>query len=207
MRLGVGSSTKRNCDGEPVKVRGSLPAGSPTSPSKSLRFCGKAIRVFERELLEGKSFKCGCFAQDRVGDWWLCVSVAHSVEQTLAPNEVVGIDLGLRETAATNDEDRLEAGHFYRNIEHKIAQAQRRGHKRQATRLHRQAARRRRDALHKFSTKIVKLYQNVLIGNVSSLKLIKTRMAKSVLDSGWGILRNAADVQGPLGRQKCIDSQ
>jgi putative transposase len=163
---------------------------------KSLRFCGKAIRVFERELLEGKSFKCGCFAQDRVGDWWLCVSVAHSVEQTLAPNEAVGIDLGLRETAATNDEDRLEAGHFYRNIEHKIAQAQRRGHKRQATRLHRQAARRRRDALHKFSTKIVKLYQNVLIGNVSSLKLIKTRMAKSVLDSGWGILRTQLMYKG-----------
>jgi len=44
-----------------------------------------------------------------------------------------------------------EAARFYRNIEQKIAQAQRRGHKRQAKRLHRTAARRRRDALHKFS--------------------------------------------------------
>ena len=27
------------------------------------------------------------------------------------------------------------------------------------------------------------------MGDVSSLKLVRTRMAKSVLDSGWGILR------------------
>jgi putative transposase len=28
------------------------------------------------------------------------------------------------------------------------------------------------------------------VGDVSSLKLVKTRMAKSVLDSGWGLLKN-----------------
>jgi IS605 OrfB family transposase len=163
---------------------------------KSLRFCGKSIRVFERELLEGKSLKSGCFSQDAVGDWWLCVPVAHTVEQTVAPHEVVGIDLGLRETAATSDGDKLEAGRFYRNSEPKIAQAQRRGHPRQAKRLHRQAARRRRDALHKFSTMMVRSYQNIVIGDVSSLKLIKTPMAKSVLDSGWGILRTQLQVKG-----------
>jgi IS605 OrfB family transposase len=83
----------------------------------------------------------------------------------------------------------LEAGHFYRNIEHKIAQAQRRAHKRQAKRLHRRAARRRKEALHQFSRKIVDSYQSIVIGDVSSRKLVKTPMAKSVLDSGWGILR------------------
>jgi IS605 OrfB family transposase len=154
-----------------------------------LRFCGKSIRVFEQALLEGKSWKSGCFAQDAVGDWWLCMPVEYSVEQTVAPNEAVGLDLGLRETAATSDGDKLEAGHFYRNIEHKIAQAQRRAHKRQAKRLHRRAARRRKEALHRFSRKLVDSYQNIVIGDVSSLKLVKTPMAKSVLDSGWGILR------------------
>jgi putative transposase len=38
--------------------------------------------------------------------------------------------------------------------------------------------------------------QAALIGNVSSLKLIKTRMAKSVLDSGWGILRTQLMYKG-----------
>jgi hypothetical protein len=35
-------------------------------------------------------------------------------------------------------------------VEAELAQAQRRGHRRQAKRLHRKAARRRADALHKF---------------------------------------------------------
>jgi putative transposase len=90
----------------------------------------------------------------------------------------------LKDTAATSDGERLEAGHFYRDIEQKIARAQRRGHKRQAKRLHRTAARRRKDALHKFSTKIVDRYQRIFVGDVSSAKLVKTRMAKSVLDAG-----------------------
>jgi hypothetical protein len=30
-------------------------------------------------------------------------------------------------------------------------------------------------------------YQNVVVGDLSSLKLAKTRMARSVLDSGWGM--------------------
>ncbi len=163
---------------EQLKVRG-----------KCLRFCGKSIRVFESELLQGKTLKSGCFAQDAVGDWWLCVAVEWRIEMTYAPNEAVGLDLGLRETAATSDGDKLEAGRFYRLMEQKIAQAQRRGHKRQAKRLHRRAARRRKDALHKFSRKIVDAYQNIVVGDVSSRKLVKTPMAKSVLDSGWGILR------------------
>ncbi|HEY2682477.1 MAG TPA: transposase, partial [Steroidobacteraceae bacterium] len=153
---------------------------------KSLRFCGKAIRVFEQASLEGKPWKSGCFAQDAVGDWWLCMPVEIQTEETIAPQEAVGLDLGLKDTVATSDGAKLEAGRFYRRIEQKIAQAQRRGHKRQAKRFHRQAARRRKDALHKFSSQIVRTYQTIVVGDVSSLQLAKTRMAKSVLDAGWG---------------------
>jgi len=156
---------------------------------KSLRFSGKSIRVFERALLEGKAWKCGCFAEDAVGDWWLCLPVECPAVHTTAANEDVGLDLGLKDTVATSDGDKLRAGHFYRNIEHQIAQAQRRGHKRQAKRLHRRAARRRKDALHKFSRRIVDSYQTIYIGDVSSRKLAKTPMAKSVLDAGWGLLK------------------
>jgi IS605 OrfB family transposase len=45
------------------------------------------------------------------------------------------------------------------------------------------------DVLHVFSRKIVDRYQHIVVGDVSSLKLVKTRMAKSVLDSGWGMLK------------------
>src|ERR1700738_1356352 len=44
---------------------------------KSLRFSGKAFRVFDQALLDGVAWKCGCFAQDAVGDWWLCLPVGR----------------------------------------------------------------------------------------------------------------------------------
>jgi putative transposase len=157
--------------------------------TKSLRFSGKAIRVFQPELLHGVMWKTGCFAQDAVGDWWLCLPVELRVERCEATNDEVGLDLGLKTTVATDDSDKLEAGHFYRSIEQQIAQAQQRGHKRQAKRLHRTAARRRKDALHQFSRRIVDKYQNIFVGDVSSTQLVKTRMAKSVLDAGWGMLK------------------
>ena len=163
---------------------------------KSLRFSGKAFRVFERELLEGATWKCGCFAQDSVGDWWLCLPVAVETSQQAAPKKEVGIDLGLEHIATTSDGEKLFARNFYRNIEKKIAAAQRRGHKRQAKRLHRTAARRRKAALHRFSTELVEQYQNIVIGDVSSRKLVKTRMAKSVLDAGWGILKTQLQYKG-----------
>jgi IS605 OrfB family transposase len=163
---------------------------------KSLRFSGKAIRVFERELLEGARWKSGCFAQDAVGDWWLCLPVERVIVPSVARNDEVGLDLGLKDTVATSDGEELEAGRFYRDIERKIAQAQRRGHKRQAKRLHRTAARRRKDALHQYSRKIVNRYQSILVGDVSSRKLVKTRMAKSVLDAGWGMLKTLLQYKG-----------
>jgi putative transposase len=120
----------------------------------SLRFSGKTFWVFERHLLEGVTWKSGCFTEDSVGDWYLCLPVAYEVIATAAPQESVGLDLGLKITLATSDGEKLEAGQFYRQIELKIAQAQRRGHKRQAQRLHRRAARRRKDALQMRGTRL-----------------------------------------------------
>jgi IS605 OrfB family transposase len=158
-----------------------------------LRFAGKCFRVFERERLDGVQWQAGCFAQDAVGDWWLCLPVKMQIEQAVAPLEAVGIDLGLKDIAATSDGERLTAGRWTHGYAHKLASAQRRGHKLQAKRIHRKAARCRADALHKFSRQIVDRYQNIVVGDVSSLKLVQTRMAKSVLDSGWGMLKRFLD--------------
>jgi IS605 OrfB family transposase len=190
LRWRVSKGSKRSLGWVPFK------AAQLKLKGKCLRFSGKAFRVFEKERLEGVRWKSGCFAQDAVGDWWLCVPVEFAVAQIPAPKLDVGIDLGLKTTAATSDGAKLEAGRFYRAIEQKIAQAQRRGHRDQAKRLHRTAARRRQDALHKFSSEIVKEYQTIYIGDVSSLKLAKTPMAKSVLDAGWGMLKAQLQYKG-----------
>jgi putative transposase len=190
LRWRVSGGSKRSLGWVPFK------AAQLKRKGKYLRFSGKALRVFEQELLQGCQWGCGCFAQDALGDWWLCLPVERSVAQAPATSQAVGIDLGLKSMATTSDGEKLVAGQFYRGIEQKIAMAQRRGHKRQAKRWHRKASRRRRDALHKFSRKIVERYQTILIGDVSSLKLVKTRMAKSVLDAGWGMLKTQLQYKG-----------
>jgi IS605 OrfB family transposase len=190
LRWRVSKGSKRSLGWVPFK------ATQLKRKGKTLRFSGKAFRVFEREHLERAVWRSGCFAQDVVGDWWLCLPVKQAVERVTAAKEAVGLDLGLKNTVATSDGEKLQAGHFYRSIEQKIAGAQRRGHKHQAKRLHRTAARRRKDALHKFSRKIVDEYQKIKIGDVSSVKLAKTRMAKSVLDAGWGMLKTQLQYKG-----------
>ena len=190
LRWRVSRGARRSLGWVPFK------AASLKRRGKALRLCGKTFRVFEAHRLEGIQWRQGCFAQDAVGDWWLCLPVDYTSEASVAPKESVGIDLGLKDTAVTSEGERLECGRFYRGLEAKIAQAQRHGHRRQAKRLHRRAARRRADALHKFSRKIVNQYQYMVVGDVSSQKLVKTRMAKSVLDAGWCMLKRMLQYKG-----------
>jgi putative transposase len=154
-----------------------------------VRFCGKHLRVFERARLEQVKWRDGCFAQDAVGDWWLCLPVQVDMREGATAGKAVGIDLGLKDVAVTSDGERLEAGRWTERYAQRLAQAQCRAHRQSARRIHRKIARCRSDALHKFSRSVVERYQRIVIGDVSSPTLARTRMAKAVLDAGWGRLR------------------
>lgn len=167
-----------------------------THKNGSVMFAGRRFRVFDSYGLSRFRFRAGSFAQNALGEWFLNVSVVVAESAREIPSRAIGIDLGLKDIAITSEGGSLPAGRWYRGIEHKVAQAQRRGHKRQAKRFQRDAANRRKDALHKFSTAMVRDYGAIYIGDVSSLKLAKTRMAKSVLDSGWGMLKTMLQYKG-----------
>jgi putative transposase len=166
-----------------------------------LRFMGKAFRVFEQAALlayrdAGCKFGGGSFAQNSLGEWFLNVSVeVAQAAESAAPMEAVGIDLGLKAVATTSDGEVLAAARFFRDSEARIAQAVRRGHKKQAKRLHAKAANRRKDALHKFTSEIVKQYQAIYVGDVSAPRLARP-FGKAVLDSGWGMLRTQLQYKG-----------
>ena len=198
LRWRVSRGARRSLGWVPFK------AASLKRRGNALRFAGKTFRIFNREYLGDHKFRDGCFSQDACGDWWLCVPVHIAAETVSALKESVGIDLGLKTVATTSDGEKLEAGRWTHRFAGKLACAQRRGHKHQAKRIHRKAARCRADALHKFSRKIVDSYQNVIVGDVSSLKLAKTRMAKSVLDSGWGMLKAQLQYKGEYAG-RCVE--
>lgn len=183
LRWRVSRGSRRSLGWIPFK------AASLRRKGACVRFCGKHLRVFERARLEQVKWRDGCFAQDAVGDWWLCLPVQVPIQESVAPVEAVGIDLGLKTVAVTSEGDRLEAGRWTERYAVKLARAQRRAHRRTARRIHRKIARCRSDALHKFSRFVVKRYQRIVVGDVSSPKLARTRMAKAVLDAGWGRLR------------------
>jgi putative transposase len=48
-------------------------AASLKRKGHALRFCGKTLRIFERQRLEKVTWQQGRFAQDAVGHWWLCL--------------------------------------------------------------------------------------------------------------------------------------
>ena len=78
-------------------------------------------------------------------------------------------------------------------MENKLAKAQRANKKRQVKTIHAKVKNQRADTNHKFSTKLVKENALIVVGNVSSSKLAKTKMAKSVLDAGWYQLKQQLD--------------
>ena len=111
-------------------------------------------------------------------------------ESDVASISKVGIDLGLKDLATCSDGTKVAMPRFARKTEEKIATAQRAKKKRQVKSLHAKVASQRKDYLHKASSKISKEHGLIVIGDVSSSKLAKTWMAKSVLDAGWADLKN-----------------
>ena len=149
---------------------------------------GHYFKVWDSYGLSQYTFRSGSFNEDARGRWYFNVAVEVDVVMPKG-QDCIGIDLGLKDTATCSDGTKLGAGRFYRGLEEKLAIAQRAKNKTQVKTIHAKIANRRKDALHKFSRELVNRCGEIYVGNVSSLKLVKTKMAKSVLDAGWGQLK------------------
>lgn len=150
-------------------------------------FAGHWFRVWDSYGLSGTTFRAGCFCEDARGRWYFCAAVTVPVQPT-AGQDVIGIDLGLKTTATCSDGTALD-GRNYRDLEPKLAVAQRAGKKKRVQAIHAKITNRRKDAAHKFSRALVNRCGEIYVGNVSPSKLTKTNMAKSVNDAGWASLK------------------
>jgi IS605 OrfB family transposase len=141
-----------------------------------------------RDMPPGVKIGAGSFNQDGRGRWYINCPVEVATADS-APVTRVGIDLGLHDMATLSTGEKIEAPQFYRKSESALANAQRRRKTKRAKAIAAKVANRRRDFLHKESAKIAKEYGLVVVGDVSPSKLVKTNMAKSVLDAGWSDFR------------------
>jgi transposase len=151
----------------------------------AFRFAGNTFRVFNSRALPEGTIRDGTnFSRDRRGNWFLNIVVDVDVPAHVRqPVHGVGIDLGLKDFATLSTGEKIEAQRSYRDMEQALAMAQRAGKKRRVLAIHAKVARRRADFHHKLSTRIVREFDYIAVGNVNAAALAKTSMAKSVLDA------------------------
>jgi IS605 OrfB family transposase len=157
-----------------------------------VRFADKWLSLWDSYGLGAYRIRAGNFCEDARGRRYLNACVAVTVTEPSdrsAMNREVGIDLGLKDLAATSSGEKLSAPQFYRGHEARLASAQRAGKKCRVRAIHAKIANRRKDSLHQFSTRLVREHDTIFVGNVNVGALVKTPYAKSVLDAGWSAFR------------------
>jgi IS605 OrfB family transposase len=179
------------CSGGAKKALGWIPfkSGAAKWVNGQVRYAGFYFKVWDSYGLSKFAFRSGCFSQDSRGRWYFNIVIQIKTVARQADGGQVGIDLGLKTTATCSNGECLARQDCYRNLELKLGKAQRAKDKKRVKAIHAKIKNTRKDAIHKFTNKIVKENSLIIVGNVSSQKLAKTKMAKSVLDAGWFMLK------------------
>lgn len=152
-----------------------------------LKYAGHFFSLWDSYGLADYELRSGSFNQDARGRWYVNIVVQVGVKPSKG-TATIGIDLGLKTAITVSDGKTLE-GRLFRAAEERLAVAQRAGKKRQARTIHAKVKNQRKDALHKFSTALVSQSGTIFVGDVSSAKLVKTKMAKSTHDAGWSMFK------------------
>ena len=117
----------------------------------------------------------------------------------------VGIDLGLKNQMSCSDGVVYSRTNLTRHHEDALAMAQRAGKKKRVKTIQAKIAHTRTDWTHKATTDIARRAKLIIIGDVSSMKLIKTRFAKSTYDAAWGIARSQLHYKAIRLAGVCVD--
>ena len=145
------------------------------------------FKVWDSYGLSQYKFKSCSFNEDARGRWYFNAVVEIEAEQSKGKSSVA-IDLGCEE-AATDSNGQGVTGRQYRKLESHLGLAQRANKKQRVKAVHAKIKNRRSDDLHKYSRKLVNENAAIFVGNVNPQAMTKTKMAKSVLDAGWGMLK------------------
>ena len=171
-------SRKRSLGWVPFKASGVKINGD------SITYGGRTFRFWLSRPIEG-TVRLGSFAQDSKGNWSVNLVLEEADKGRIKTGHEVGIDLGLKTIATLSDGVELSRENLTKQFEVQLAKAQRARKKKRITSIHAKIKNKRKDWNHKATTQLVREYDRIMVGNVSSKKLMKTRMAKSVADAGW----------------------
>lgn len=153
-----------------------------------VRYKQRTYRLWLGERPIPATAKAGCFVEDARGRWYISLQV--EAPEASAGTSEVGIDLGLVTLAACSDGTKIENRRVLNRYAERLAIAQRAGNKSRARAIHAKIANVRKDFLHKATTDLVRNNRLIVVGNVNSARMAKTRFAKSALDASWSSFRS-----------------
>ncbi|MEU4491690.1 RNA-guided endonuclease TnpB family protein [Streptomyces purpurascens] len=157
---------------------------------------------WSRPLPRGAQPTTVTVSRDAAGRWFVSMLVEDTIAPAHAMNAAVGIDAGITSLVTLSTGEKIANPRHERRDRARLANAQRKlsrmakgsanreKARRRVAKVHARIADRRRDFLHKLSTRLVRENQTVVIEDLTVRNLLKNgKLARAISDAAWTELR------------------
>ncbi|MDX3386358.1 RNA-guided endonuclease TnpB family protein [Streptomyces niveiscabiei] len=158
---------------------------------------------WSRPLPEGVEPTTVTVSRDAAGRWFVSLLCEDTVTPAPATVNAVGLDAGITSLVTLSTGEKIANPKHERRDRSRLARARRESSRkakgsanrekarRRVAKIHARIADRRRDFLHKLSTRLVRENQTVVIEDLTVRNLLKNgRLARAISDASWTELRS-----------------